>query len=204
MGRLVEAFDMAMCVLWMLTYTLVLIGTVRYRYPMISPISQIFFGTNEFAVLLYFLTNASEFNRYVIVAYVLWALIEIAIFAAILKVGFLKKEWILPYLLSIAVVSLVLYFLIGQGYMLFICYFNAFFGVLFWLGFILDREFPMKPIALAAFVAKFLADVFAIPVNLGQGGKLVELICLSLPVLDLIFIPVYFKRKKTNKNRKKR
>lgn len=197
MGNLSVIFDAAMSALWILTYLLVLIGTIRYRYPLISPVSQFFFCTNEFAVLLFFVANASRFDNYVIIAYGCWALIEIAVFIVILKIGFVKRKHILPYCVVTAAVSVILYFVIAlKDSMMFICYFNAFCGVFFWLRFIRRKEYPMSPIALAAFVTKFLADLVAIPVYLGEGGRIIDLLCLALPMLDLLFIPIYFKCKK--------
>lgn len=197
MGNLSVIFDAAMCVLWILTYLMVLIGTIRYKYPMIPPASQFFFCTTEFAVLLFFLANDARFSDYVIVAYISWALIEIAVFIAILKTGFIKRKHILPYCAAVAVVSVILYFIIAfADGMMFICYFNAFCGVFFWFRFVRRKEYPMKPIALAAFVLKLLADLFAVPVYLGEGGLIIALISLLLPALDFAFLPMYFRGRK--------
>ena len=97
MSNIAVFLDALMCVFWIMTYVLVLIGTVRYRYPLISPVAQFFFITNEIAVLLFFFFNASNFSKYVIWAYICWTLIEIAVFIAILKTGYFKKNKIFCY-----------------------------------------------------------------------------------------------------------
>ena len=197
MGNLSVLFDAAMSAFWILTYVWVLIGTLRYRYPLISPVSQFFFCTNEFAVLLFFVTNASQFSNYVIIAYGCWALLEIAVFIVIIKTGFAKRKHILPYCAAVAVVSVALYFIIAYADgMMFICYFNALCGVFFWFRFIHRKEYPMKPIALVAFMLKLFADLLAVPVYLGEGGSIIALISLLLPALDLAFLPVYFRTRK--------
>lgn len=192
--------DVAVCFLWLLTYILVLIGTIHHRYPLISPISQLFFGTNEFAVLLFFIGNASRFHQYVIITYIFWALIEIAIFIAIIRTGAVKKSYIVPYIALVVILSIFLYCLIAQkDCMTFICYFNAFCGVLFWLRYFARSEYPCDWIALSAFVSKLLADLLAIPVNMGNGGSVTGLISLLLPMLDAVFIYVFFSRSKQKK-----
>lgn len=55
MSKITIALDMAMCVLWIVTYTLVLIGTIRYQYPVISPITQAIIAPFEFCVAVSFL-----------------------------------------------------------------------------------------------------------------------------------------------------
>ena len=42
--------DVLMCVLWISTYTLCLISTIRYHYPALSPITQLVGAPFEFAV----------------------------------------------------------------------------------------------------------------------------------------------------------
>lgn len=197
MGKLSSIFDAAMCAFWILTYVLAFIGTIRYRYPLISPVSQFFFCTIEFAMLLFVITNASQFSNYVIIAYGCWVLLEIAVFAVILKIGFVKRKHILPYCTAVVVVSVVLYFIIAfADGMMFICYFNALCGVFFWFRFIRRKEYPMKPIALAVFILKLFADLFAVPVYLREGRLIIVLIALLLPALDFAFLPVYCRGRK--------
>lgn len=189
-------FDALMCFFWVTAYALVLIGTIKYKYPMISPITQIFFGTNEIAVLVFFLRESVAFN-YAVAAYLCWALLEIAIFAAILRTDYYNKKYILPHLMVIAVGSAFLYYLIAvRGMMLFVCYGNAFLGVLFWFLFVQKKEYPLKPIPLLAFVCKFLADLAAIPVYFNYGNLLIRVICVGLPCLDLLFLVLWLIRRK--------
>lgn len=65
MYELINYLDIAMCFLWIITYTLVLIGTVKYRYPLIAPISQAIIAPFEFAVLIRFVIHGNLSLDYV-------------------------------------------------------------------------------------------------------------------------------------------
>lgn len=185
--------DALMCVLWMTTYTLVFIGTVKYKYPLISPITQLIIAPLEFVIAYFFIAGNPNGFDYISFAYLYWSVIEIAIISAIFKIKFIKKKHMLVYILLLLINTVLMIYLVAiKGYMLFFNYFNAFLGVLFWFVFIQRKDFPMKPIALVAFVTKFLADIIAIPVYIGDGGFLINFICISLPILDFMFIPTYF------------
>ena len=47
--------DATMCLLWIVTYTLVLIGTVKYKYPLIPSVTQLIIAPFEFSVWLGFI-----------------------------------------------------------------------------------------------------------------------------------------------------
>lgn len=57
----------------------------------------------------------------------------------------------------------------------------------------------MKPLALAAFITKFVGDLISIPTYLGSGIWLIDIICVLLPALDFLFIIVYINRVKKRK-----
>lgn len=193
--------DAAMCVCWIAAYLWALVGAVRYRHPLIPPVTQLFFCTNELSALLYFLVSGTGFTYYV-AAYICWAVIEAAMFAAAVRIGFVKKKQILPHLGLLAAITLILFIATLNGKMLLICYFNAFAGVMCWLWFACKPDYPMKPIALAAFISKFIGDLVAVPVYFGNGGRFVESICVLLPVLDFSFIILYFRRRRKSRENK--
>ena len=103
-----------MCVLWITTYTLILIGTVKYRYPLISPLAQGVIAPFEIMIAVLFAISGSLNLDYVSIAYTYWALIEIAIIVAILKLRFIPKRKILPYVaFVICVFAVLIYELVG-------------------------------------------------------------------------------------------
>ena len=86
--------------------------------------------------------------------------------------------------------------------MYFFSYFNTFVGELFWFRYILKKEYPIKALNFAAFIAKFIGDAVSVPVYIGAGTVFSRAMCVLLPVLDLCFIivfiyKVYSQKKKT-------
>lgn len=200
MSALTRMTDAVMCLMWITTYTLVLIGTCRYRYPMISPYAQAVIAPFELSVTVMFITRGQLGFNYPSVACIYWTVIEIAIIAVILKSGFVKRKHIAPYIvLCGAITCAMLYLVTFKGYMLFFSYFNTFVGVAIWFGSILRRDYPMKPLALAAFITKFVGDILAAIVYFGVGGWCVDLMSILLPPLDFAFVVVYVVRRKQNK-----
>lgn len=199
MTHIETILDVTMCILWIATYTLVLIGTVKYRYPLISPMTQAVISPFEFAVLIRLILVGSFGQIYVFTAYAYWTLIEIAIIWVILKSGYIKRKYIVPYIVLVCVMTCVMfYFVTVKGQMFFFSYFNTFIGEVIWFRFILKKDYPMKPIALLAFFTKFIGDSFSIVVYFGDGIWLSNVMCVLLPVLDFAFILVYFKRSRQN------
>lgn len=197
MSRLQIILDTIMCILWMTTYTLVLIGTIKYRYPMISPVTQAIIAPFEFSVVLYYAVAGYVQINYALIAYLYWTIVEVAIFFAIINTGYISKKQIMPYIVTVAVITGIMFWLVAvRGKMLFFSYLNTFIGNVFWARFILNKDYPMKSFALASFCTKFLADTAAVLVYHGAGSLVTDLICVLLPALDFFFIIIYFNRRK--------
>ncbi len=191
MNTITSFLDTIMCVFWILTYTLVLIGTILYKFPLISPITQAIIAPFEFSVCIYFLFAGAKLN-YAVIAYLYWAFIEITIIAVIIRQGYIKHKQRLLYIVSIIILTCFIFIAIAyMNQMFFLSYFNTFIGVLVWFAYIFKAEYPFRPIALFAFVSKFCADLVAIFVYLGKGNYIINSICILLSVLDLLFIIVY-------------
>lgn len=191
-----HTFDAIMCFFWVVTYLFVLIGTMKYRYPVFPLAMQFFTLSNELAVLLYFVKTDVIFN-YAVAAYLCWGVLEIAILIAIARTGFYKTKHIVSHFVAtIAFSGPVFWLLTAFDSMLFICYFFAFFGELFWFVEIFRKNYPIKAITLMAFVSKFLADGFAVPVYFNRGYLLIDCVCVLLPLIDLAFIVIWFVRRK--------
>ena len=62
--------DVLMTSLWMLTYTLVLVSTVKRRFPAVSPWTQAFLTPLEVAVAVNCIVNIDRHSIYVVIAYV--------------------------------------------------------------------------------------------------------------------------------------
>lgn len=196
----IELFlDTAMCLLWIATYTLVLIGTIKYKYPLISPITQAIIAPLEFSVFILCVITSATFN-YAVVAYMYWSIIEVAIFVAIMKTGSIKKKLLYYYIvLSMVVFATMIILVVCKRQVLFYNYLNTFTGMLFWFGFIFKKDYPMKPFALFIFIIKFIADIFAAIVYCDDGVWITDMLCILLPILDFLFIVVYFIRRREKK-----
>lgn len=197
MGYISTILDATMCLLWIVTYTLVLIGTIKYKHPLIAPATQVIIAPFEFAVLLSFVIGGRLDIDYISAAYLYWTVIEVAIIYVILKSGNVRSGRGCLYILSVCMMTCIMcYLVIIRGWTFFFSYFNTVVGEIIWLFYIFKKDYPMKPLALAAFITKFIADAVSIPVYFGKGIWLISLISVLLPALDWIFILVYFNRKR--------
>lgn len=187
--------DAVLCLLWALTYTLVLIGTKKYKYPLISPITQLLIASLEFSVAVQLIVNGTVGWNHIWISYLYWAVIEIAIIAEQIQHEFIPRRYAGGYVLLLAAATgIMCYLVIFQEQGFFFNYFNTFVGELIWLRHIRKKDYPMKPIALMLFVTKFVADAIAVSVYLGRGSWAIDLICVVLPILDFMFIHTYFLR----------
>ena len=134
--------------------------------------------------------------NYVSVAYMYWPVIEIAIIIVMIKKGYIKKRSKASYIIAvICIAAMMVYCVIVKGYTFFFSYFNTFIGMWFWLAFVVkNKDYPIKPMTLALFVTKFIADAISIPVYNGKGNAVTNTICILLPVVDALFIILYYKR----------
>lgn len=81
-----------MCFLWIATYTLVLVGTIKYRFPLISPITQAMIAPLEFSVLFLFIKLDAFRLDYASMAYLYWSIIEIVIIIVMIRNGYIRKN----------------------------------------------------------------------------------------------------------------
>lgn len=184
-----------MCVLWIITYTLALIGSVRYKKPLISPLTQACIAPFEFAVMFNLILRGGL--NYVSVAYGYWTVIEVALFYVNCKLGAVSKNREKQYVLLVTLVmAAMLWGVVVKGWMLFFSYFNTFVGMCFWAQYIRREAYPMKPWAGAAFLIKFAADVLACLVYFHSGTWVISFMSVALPVLDFTFLITYWKRKR--------
>lgn len=188
--------DAIMCFLWILAYTLVLVGTEKYKYPLISPITQLAIAPFEFAVLIKLLVENAIGINYVSLSYLYWTVVEIAIVAVLIKHGFIPRKCIWSYLLLISVITIIMcYMVVYKGQQFFFSYFNTFIGELVWLMHIRKKEYPMKPMVFLMFCVKFIGDAISIPVYYGKGPWIINLICILVPMVDFMFIHIYLQRR---------
>ena len=198
--------DELMCVLWIITYTLCFISTIKYQYLALSPITQLMIAPFEFAVLCSFISKGSFRFDYVSIAYLYWTVIEIALYVLVVKYAFHnnRKKTII-YFSAMAVMTVLMFYLVAvKNYMFFFSYFNTFIGELFWCYYILKKDYPTKPLNLAAFIAKFVGDAISIPVYLHTGNLVSSIICVLLPILDFSFIYIYFVRSRKSRRTEKK
>lgn len=135
-----------------------------------------------------------------IFSYIYWTIIEILIIYVMIKHGYIQRRKAPRYLTLVCVMTCIMCYLVAiKGHMFFFSYFNTFIGEIFWLLLIFKKDYPMKPLALAAFITKFVGDLISIPTYLGSGIWLIDIICVLLPALDFLFIIVYINRVKKRK-----
>ena len=201
MSKFQIILDTAMCALWITTYTLVLIGSIRYRYPLISPITQAIIAPFEFSALCLFIKLNSFRLDYASIAYLYWTVIEIVIIGVFIRDGYIKKKHIVPYSSMVLLITAVMIWRVTvKGHMFLYSYINTFIGVIIWLLYIArNKNYPMKSISLILFITKLTADLFAIPVYFGNGTWLENSVCILLPTVDVCFIALYFLRKRNKK-----
>lgn len=187
-----------MCLLWIMTYTLVLIGTVRYKQPLISSVTQLLIAPFEFAMWLGIIIADGFSTHYVTVAYTYWTIIEIAIIYVVLKTGNTPLKHKVFYLIAVCILTCIMYYLANiKEWAFFFSYFNTFVGEIFWFFHFCKKDYPIKPITLAIFVTKFIGDAISIPVYFGSGIWIISMISVLLPVLDFLFVLTYIKRSLT-------
>lgn len=187
--------DAFLCILWTLSYTLVLIGTVKYKYPLMSPYAQIVIASLEFATMVSLLISDIRLENHVFIVYLIWTILEIAIIALQIKQGFIKKKYVLLYVIVLTIFTLIMCFFVAhKGYQLFFALFNTVVGEILWIFHIRKKDYPMKPMVLIMFLSKFVADAMSVPVYYGRGNWVHNIMGIFIPVLDYFFIHIYFTR----------
>ena len=202
MSDFFRMIDTIMCIFWVSTYALVLIGSFKYKYPMISLDAQAMIAPYEIAIVISFFAIDSIFN-YAIAAYMIWSLLQITIITFTILYGNLKNKYIPVYLLFfVAVTMQMVYMVVYKDEAFLFANLNTFVGMIFWFIHILKKGYPMRPLALAAFSTKFVADVLGAITYLGEGKPLANTLSVLIPVVDLAFIIVFAVRMLQKKGKK--
>lgn len=188
-------FDILMCILWMLTYTLVLIATLKYQYPMIAIYSQVLLAPLELVCAIFFI-RANKGLTFFSFCYAYWVLAEIIIFIVACRMGYVSRRKVIVSITSACIVTVALYcFVIILDQMLTTNYCVTFLAEIIWLQYVLNKQYPAKPIILTAFVLKLLADAMIVPVYYGVGTWYTNVLVVALPVLDAAYIYAYLIKK---------
>ena len=206
-SEVTQYLDFIMCLLWIVTYLTVLVSTLRYKYPTISPFTQLIIAPFEFAVLSRFLLRGGGHTLwYVTIAYVIWSVVEILIIIAVLRIGRYSRRFIAVYIAAILVITALMVYLVAyQNQMFFFSYFNTFIGEILWFLYVLRRkDYPIETLTFLLFFTKFVGDAIAIPVYFRTGTWISSLICVMLPMLDGAFIFVHIYRDEQEQRRKRK
>ena len=196
MSKLYQILDASMCLCWCLTYVFVLIGTLKYKYPLISPITSAVVAPFEFVVLIFLIMERAIGFNHVFIAYFIWSFVELAIICIMVSKKYVRHRPL--YIIAVVIVTFVMFFFVVIARkMFFFSYLNTLIGELFWLRFCLKKkDFPMKAITLIAFLLKMVADLISVPVYCLYGTFFETAMCLLLPVVDSLFIILWFVRRK--------
>ena len=185
-----------MCLLWVTTYVLVLVSTLKYRYPATSLFMIALVAPFEFSTLISIILKTEGNFGFPFYAYLIWSIMEIPILISVLITGNHSRKKIFAFIATIIIVSLLTFYgVFYQSQTLFFSYFNTFLGELFWLGYIAKRQFHPQSIHFAFCITKLIADLIAVPVFGGMGSWTVNSICVILPVIDLLFIAICLEKK---------
>lgn len=196
MTELQRILDILMCACWISTYTVCFVSTIKYKYPALSPVTQLIIAPFEFAALYRFISDGTFGFDYVSIAYLYWSSIEFGLLFLIIKYRFhFEKKKSITYILLCAVMTILMIYIVAyKGHVFFCSYFNTFVGELFWFIYIRDENYPMKTLNLTAFIIKLIGDAMAVYIYISMGNTIIKIICALLPILDLCFIVVFFKR----------
>lgn len=185
--------DIAMTVLWTLTYILALAFSVKYKKEVIPPLTQVIIAPVEFGPLIsFFWLRSIEFN-YILLAYFIWCILEVLLFINAVRIKVLTKHNIIVYfftfiLLTVATTYLIVY----KGQMLFLNYFNTFIGLVVWMFWIVKDNYIRRKSILCVFASKFTADFFAVFFYFGISPISVKILAVALPCVDCVMIITYY------------
>ena len=162
MINIMRVIDFLMTFSWIVTYTLVLIGTLKYKTPLISPITQAIIAPFEIGIFLGFLISDYNFN-YVFISYLYWTIIEVIVIFVIAKQAKPSKPKLTLYILFIILLTVFVLIYVNQFSfgMLYGSYVHTILGMVFWYIYILDPKYPMKSITLTTFIVKLIGDILA-------------------------------------------
>lgn len=196
MSAIQKFFDVYMALSWVLVYMLVLIGTIKYKYPIYPPLAQLVIAPLEFSVLFFRIHHGIYGIDYVSIAYTFWPIMQLILFSIAVKNEYIKKThaplfFALLVLLSVLMVYLVAY----KNHVLLCNYVNTFTGEVIWLLHFSRKDYPTNRLVLAISIIKLIADGILLFVYLGSGSWICDTLCVLLPVVDLMFITVYFDKR---------
>lgn len=135
--------DITMCFLWLVTYILVIISTIKSKFPAMSPIACIIIFPWE---LLVAIGSISAFNAlsYVHVAHIGFAILDLLIILVIifkLRYFDIHNTVCYIYILFVNILVTLLMWRLPNG-VLYSSYINTFLGTVFWILYILRDCYP--------------------------------------------------------------
>ena len=178
-------FDIFMCLGWFIVYILIIIGSIKYNSPLISPFGQAVIASFELAVFIGYFLSGAYIIDYVSLVYILWGIIEILITYIFIIKGFIKKGQLILYLFFLtALVLTMIYLIYFKEMYFFFSYFNTIIGELIWLFYIKREEYPINKYTISIFLIKFIANAVSIPVYYGKGNFFISFMSICLPIID--------------------
>lgn len=191
--------DITMAALRIAIYAMVLVKTIRDKYPAMSPVGTTFVAAWEFAssVMLIYSVITSGFYEtiyyggYVFIVQLIWALLEFAIILTyLLRCKVYSLKWIILYVAwIIAATAFVLFVVFSFEWGQIISYFiGALAAMIAWMIYAFREEFRFDKqcIAIAAF--KALVDILGWIYYFKFGLPIVSVLCTILPIADLTYL----------------
>lgn len=191
--------DALMCGMWIAIYTLVLISSIKYAYPAISPLFPAFVLPWEITAVLYDIKVNVAFS-YAVIAHVGFALLNLLILLVVL----FRLRWyslpqsLLYFAFLVASVFVQYRFVFQQeNGQLFSSFFVTWVGVLAWLLFIQKREFPLNVLNIVIAALKATADTIGCALYFNKAGVIVKTCCVLLILTHMLhFVAIMRKSKR--------
>ena len=185
-----------MCIFWLLTYIICIIISIKQKYVMISPITQIIFISYEISYIIMKLYYGSFHFNYIVNIYILWLVCEIIFTILFIKYKYRKMDIIIYFESLLFMTTISMYFIVYKLYIVSYGYLIAIIGELFWLFYLSRKDYPILKSNLIFLITKFLANLVLIPSYFDIMNVFARILCISLPILDAIFIIIYIKKLK--------
>ena len=159
----------------------------------IHPLTNLLLLGMELGILMVHFWNWNFFN-YIVLSYGLWVLAEIGIIFLHIRYKFIPQKYIAPYILSIGMIAFGVFVCIKEiaEATIYLTYIFSILPIIIWLFYLIFKKEPIHWLYLIPFTTKLIADLLSLYTYFYYPNWLIKIMCIILPIVDFLFIPVYF------------